>query len=186
MRIKHKLEYIVMVAVSLFLVFALQQTIVVYGIQGEIPYTEEWRSSGEGYTSDALQQIQEIKQSIRDQQEYFFYVGEEKTKEYASIASITQAHPFEFRTANTGVVNYIEADEPLVVRYMVSSQSSKDSDKVYFVIESLVGDVVYGYEGINESIQQRVELEPGTYFISWWVVANESDFDVTMKYEIDQ
>jgi len=70
--------------------------------------------------------------------------------------------------------------------FMVTSESSKVTDKVRFAIETLEGEYLYQYDGINESLQEKVVLEPGSYLISWGVMAENSRFDLTMKMEIDR
>jgi hypothetical protein len=186
MKIKHKSEYLILVLVSLLLFFALQTTLVTYGVNGEFAYTARWRSSGEVFTSNDLQLIQELKTSIKEKQQYFFFVGEKQEKEFASVASILDEHPLGFNIADAGVVKYLEAKESVVVKFMVSSESNNDTDKVHFSIESLEGNSYYLYEGINESFQKIIDLEPGNYLISWGVVAQKSDFDLTMKMAVDQ
>lgn len=185
MKIAHKLEYIVMLVVSLLLVFAVQHTIVTYGIEGKVPYTNQWRSSGTGYSSDELQMIEDLKTSIREKGEYFFYVGEDKELEFASIESRLEDHALGYKIANAGPVTYIEVADLSVLKIMVSSESDKNQDVVHFSIENYDGQVIYNYSGVNESFQEEIVIEPGVYFISTGVKANDSQFNLSLKYSLE-
>jgi len=185
MKIKHKFEYIVMLGVCLLLLFAFQQTVVTYGIEGKNAYKEHWKLSETQSIIDNIQMIEDLKQSIRQDRKYFFYVGEAKVAEYASLDSILKTHPLGYVFGEAGPVTYIEIKEVSVLNLMIVSQSNQTKDWIEFKIETYDGQEIYKHVGMNESFQEEIELEPGIYLFSKGSKTNNSQFKLSMKYALD-
>ena len=184
MKIKHKAAYLGMIVVSLVLIFVIQHTVVTYGVEGKTPYIIQNRMTALVFNVDDIELIEGLKSSIRETGQYYFFVGQDQTKEYASLESVMKDHPLGFKYAAMGQVHYLEVEDEVKIDLMVSSESNYPMDLMTFQIETFDGEKIYTYEGINGSQQDQVYLSQGTYFISYGAKANDSGMKYAVKAHV--
>lgn len=180
--LKSKYGYIIL-AISIALLGAVIQYTASSAMGGKLAYNSRMNSRGYGYTSDSSKEVKELKAIIREKGEYYIYKGDEgdMTKESMSIEAALKPYADGCEVLDAGPVEYIKVIEPLYFYFKTSTQSTNEDDFYEMIVETLEGDIVYEYKGINESVQTQISLEAGIYLISKNLVAHDSDLFMDSK-----